>query len=50
MLMVFSYSTAMPWVGVQGTPDQLVHGGPGSLGQMGAAGAASLETWGERKP
>lgn len=50
MLMVFSYSTATPWVGVQGTPDQLVHGGPGRLGQMGGAEVASLGTWGERKP
>lgn len=51
MLMVFSSSTATPWVGVQGTPDQLVHGGgAGRLGQMGAAGVASLGARGERKP
>lgn len=51
MLTVFSYSTATPWVGAMGIPGQLVHGGgPGRLGQMGAAGVASLGTWGERKP
>lgn len=51
MLMAFSSSTATPWVGVQGTSGQLVPGGgPGRLGQMGAAGVASLGTWGERKP
>lgn len=50
MLMVFSCSTATPWVGVQGSPGQLVHGGgPGRLGQMEAAGVASLGPWGERK-